>query len=174
MTLHFSMHKPRTFFIVDDDIDDQELFIEAVSEVDRSISCIPVSNCEEALAVLKSTKTDLPDMIFLDLNMPRLNGKQCLRNSKGRVISKTFPLLFTPHHQKKETSRKPPGWEPHIFSLSPTGSRISAKPSFLFFLKTGRENTVSFNHQTNIRSGSCNNPWSVCINAAPVAPSTTR
>jgi CheY-like chemotaxis protein len=88
------MHKPRTFFIVDDDIDDQELFIEAVSEVDRSISCIPVSNCEEALAVLKNTKTDLPDMIFLDLNMPRLNGKQCLAELKRQVHLKDIPVII--------------------------------------------------------------------------------
>ena len=88
------MHKPRTFFIVDDDIEDQELFFEAVSEVDRSISCIPVSNCEEALAVLKSTKTDLPDMIFLDLNMPRLNGKQCLAELKRQGHLKDIPVII--------------------------------------------------------------------------------
>ena len=88
------MRNPRTFFIVDDDIDDQELFIEAVSEVDRSISCIPVSNCEEALAVLKNTKTDLPDMIFLDLNMPRLNGKQCLAELKRQAHLKDIPVII--------------------------------------------------------------------------------
>lgn len=88
------MHKPRTFFIVDDDIDDQELFIEAVREVDTSISCFPVSNCEEALALLVNAKTNLPDMIFLDLNMPRLNGKQCLAELKRHAHLRDIPVII--------------------------------------------------------------------------------
>ena len=96
------MHKPRTFFIVDDDIDDQELFIEAVSEVDRSISCIPVSNCEEALAVLKSTKTDLPDMIFLDLNMPLKDGRQALREIKSNPDFRAIPTVILSTSQNED------------------------------------------------------------------------
>ena len=72
------MSNSKTFFIVDDDVDDQELFMEAVNEVDKTITCISASNCEEALDSLKSGKVVLPDIIFLDLNMPRLNGKQFL------------------------------------------------------------------------------------------------
>ncbi|MEO8583107.1 MAG: response regulator [Flavitalea sp.] len=88
------MSKKKTFFIVDDDIDDQELFIEAVNEVDRNIECISASDCEEALALLKSGKMTLPDMIFLDLNMPRLNGKQCLAELKKQANLRDIPVII--------------------------------------------------------------------------------
>jgi CheY-like chemotaxis protein len=88
------MLKKKTFFIVDDDVDDQELFVEAVNEVDRSIACISVSNGEEALDVLRNQKIELPDMIFLDLNMPRLSGKQCLAALKRENHLKDIPVVI--------------------------------------------------------------------------------
>ena len=89
------MMKPkRTFFIVDDDIDDQDLFIEAVNEVDDSIECMSASNCEEALDLLKNKKIGKPDMIFLDLNMPKLNGKQCLAELKKEAHLADIPVII--------------------------------------------------------------------------------
>jgi len=104
------MMKPkRTFFIVDDDIDDQDLFIEAVNEVDDSIECMSASNCEEALDLLKNKKIGMPDMIFLDLNMPRLNGKQCLAELKKEAHLADIPvIIYSTSSEKRdieETSR---------------------------------------------------------------------
>lgn len=82
------------FFIVDDDIDDQDLFIEAVNEVDKSIQCISATDCEEALDLLKNRKIGKPDMIFLDLNMPRLNGKQCLAELKKESHLRDIPVII--------------------------------------------------------------------------------
>src|SRR6476620_12271094 len=104
-----AMNTTRTFFIVDDDIDDQDLFIEAVSEVDKSIKCMSVSNCEEALDLLKNRKVNMPDMIFLDLNMPRLNGKQCLAELKKESHLANIPvIIYSTSSEKRdieETSR---------------------------------------------------------------------
>lgn len=88
------MKPKRRFFIVDDDIDDQDLFIEAVNEVDKSVECLSASNCEEALDLLKNRKISLPDMIFLDLNMPRLNGKQCLAELKREAHLRDIPVII--------------------------------------------------------------------------------
>lgn len=97
------------FFIVDDDIDDQELFIEAVNEVDNSIQCLSATDCEEALDLLKSGRMELPDMIFLDLNMPRLNGKQCLVELKKQANLRHIPvIIYSTSSEKRdieETSR---------------------------------------------------------------------
>ena len=68
--------------IVDDDEDDRDLFCDAVNMVDSSIKCIMARNGEEALEGLKSRVFHRPDIIFLDLNMPRLNGMQCLNALK--------------------------------------------------------------------------------------------
>lgn len=88
------MSKNRLFFIVDDDADDQELFMEAVNQVDNSIQCIAASDCEEALDLLKNSKIDIPDVIFLDLNMPRLNGKQCLEELKKQSHLRHIPVII--------------------------------------------------------------------------------
>jgi len=103
------MKAKKTFFIVDDDIDDQDLFIEAVSEVDNSIECLSASDCEEALDLLKNKKIGMPDMIFLDLNMPRLNGKQCLAELKKEAHLADIPvIIYSTSSEKRdieETSR---------------------------------------------------------------------
>lgn len=63
---------------VDDDIDDREFFIDALSYVDSSIKCILAKDCEEALSMLTKT-TVKPAYIFLDINMPEMDGRGCLR-----------------------------------------------------------------------------------------------
>jgi CheY-like chemotaxis protein len=59
--------------IVEDDIDDQVLFIETIGSIDPFIECTTVGNGAEALDHLKHTNT-LPSLILLDLNMPLMNG----------------------------------------------------------------------------------------------------
>lgn len=88
------LKKPTTFFIVDDDTDDQEIFLAAVKEVDDSIECVTVDNCEEALSKLKKASGKLPDFIFLDLNMPRINGRQCLVELKKLAHLKHIPVII--------------------------------------------------------------------------------
>jgi CheY-like chemotaxis protein len=84
------LHK--RLFIIDDDVEDQEIFMEAVKEVDGAIQCFTSTNGEEALEELE--RSVLPDLIFLDLNMPKLNGKQILREIKNRSILKPIPVIM--------------------------------------------------------------------------------
>ena len=67
--------------LIDDDQDDQEIFEMAVSEISDSIHCVFASDGVEALEELK--KDDfMPDCIFIDINMPRMNGIECLEKIK--------------------------------------------------------------------------------------------
>jgi CheY-like chemotaxis protein len=61
--------------IVDDDIDDIEIFIDAAQIVDPSLTCMSAQNGLEAINIINATKIK-PCYIFVDLNMPKLNGKQ--------------------------------------------------------------------------------------------------
>jgi CheY-like chemotaxis protein len=79
---------PVTCFIIDDDTDDQEIFAIAVGEIDSGIKCISAFDGVEALEKLKNFT---PDFIFLDLNMPRMGGKEALRE-----IRKIPALLHVP------------------------------------------------------------------------------
>jgi CheY-like chemotaxis protein len=87
------VEKNRVFFIADDDQDDQELFIGALQQIDGSCICLTAFDGEDAIQKL-TTATVLPDIIFLDLNMPKINGKQCLANIKGSPVLQKVPVII--------------------------------------------------------------------------------
>ena len=66
---------------VDDDIDDREFFIDALSYVDAGITCVLAKDCEQALEILNDSKP-LPEYVFLDIHMPSMDGKSCLAQIK--------------------------------------------------------------------------------------------
>ena len=83
-----------SILIVDDDADDRELFLEAVREIDAQIDCIVAKDGKHALEILKNASGSLPDIIFLDLRMPRFNGKKCLLEIKGDESLKHIPVII--------------------------------------------------------------------------------
>ena len=91
--------------VVDDDPDDIELFLEAVGEVDNTIECMTAENGEEALRLLKSKTSQRPDFIFLDLNMPRLNGKQLLAYLKNKTAFSDIPVSILTTSKLKRGQR---------------------------------------------------------------------
>jgi CheY-like chemotaxis protein len=72
-------------------MDDQEIFVAAVSEVSDTINCITLSNARLALEKLMG-KDLSPDVIFLDLNMPVMNGQQFLVEVKKNALLKNIPI----------------------------------------------------------------------------------
>jgi CheY-like chemotaxis protein len=74
----------KRFLLIDDDSDDRELFSEALSMVEPAIICDQATDGEEGLAWLQQNKEE-PDLIFLDINMPILNGWQLLSLLKGML-----------------------------------------------------------------------------------------
>jgi CheY-like chemotaxis protein len=81
------------YFIVDDDPDDQELFVEALQKLDESCKCITAFNGQEALQKLDEILF-IPHFIFLDLNMPRMNGKQFLAEIKKLKTLQDIPVII--------------------------------------------------------------------------------
>jgi CheY-like chemotaxis protein len=65
--------------LIDDDQDDQEIFSMALEDINSDIQCVMASNGIAALEKLKATKPLIPDYIFIDVNMPRMNGMECLQ-----------------------------------------------------------------------------------------------
>jgi CheY-like chemotaxis protein len=80
--------------IVDDDEDDRDLFCTAVHEIDKSINCAMARNGEEALQALRKRTLPKPHLIFLDLNMPRVNGVQCLQELKKDKALQHIPVVI--------------------------------------------------------------------------------
>lgn len=82
-----------TVLIVDDDNDDREMFKEAASEINFDINCIEAVNGDDALQLLKKEEA-FPDYIFLDLNMPRMNGRQFLEQFKKNEKFSSIPVII--------------------------------------------------------------------------------
>lgn len=96
------MAKQRSFLLVDDDPDDTFLFGEVLHDVDPSIEFRTAANGQEALDLLKSMPS-LPDVIFLDLNMPRMGGVECLTELKADEALKDVPvIIYTTSSQSKD------------------------------------------------------------------------
>lgn len=64
--------------IIDDDVEDTEMFLLALNEVAPHIVCQPIHNPKNALIQIKENELS-PDIIFLDANMFLIDGKECLR-----------------------------------------------------------------------------------------------
>jgi CheY-like chemotaxis protein len=64
--------------LIDDDKDDQEIFKLALQDINEQIVCLTADNGIEGLQLLQNDETLTPGYIFLDLNMPRMSGKDCL------------------------------------------------------------------------------------------------
>lgn len=77
---------------VDDDSDDLQLFGEAVKEVDSSIVFISANNAEDALKFLSGEL--LPDQVFMDINMPVMNGIDCLARIRATERIKHLPVIM--------------------------------------------------------------------------------
>ena len=92
----------KKFLLVDDDTDDQELFCEALGEVDSTIICDYAADGFEALNKLKTGRENLPDIIFLDINMPEMDGWQCLTTIKNNGSYSDIPVIMysTSSHKK--------------------------------------------------------------------------
>lgn len=83
----------KNLLLIDDDEDDQEIFLTAVSAVSAQVVCTAMSNAAEALKKLAKKDID-PDVIFLDLNMPVMNGHQFLEEIKKDVTLKNIPVII--------------------------------------------------------------------------------
>ena len=83
-----------TFLLADDDADDKNLFCEALSEIDPGIVCHTASDGKEALAILSENQIDKPNIIFLDINMPVMDGWQCLGKLKEHTDHRDIPVIM--------------------------------------------------------------------------------
>lgn len=98
----------RKILLIDDDSDDRALFFEALEEVSPEIVCATESNAKKALSDLLDPTIQLPDLIFVDINMPRISGWDCLDTIKSQEITKHIPVVMfsTSSHEKDVVKAK--------------------------------------------------------------------
>jgi CheY-like chemotaxis protein len=79
--------------LADDDTDDCLFFKDAIGELIPSSNFTAVHNGEQLMQLLTNKTNKLPDVLFLDLNMPRKNGFECLSEIKQNTALKALPVV---------------------------------------------------------------------------------
>ena len=92
-------------FYADDDIDDREIFCEAINEINPAIKVVLGKDGEQTLKIL-SVQKELPNLIFLDINMPKMDGIECLVKLKSDDRLKSIPvIIYSTTSNKSDQSR---------------------------------------------------------------------
>jgi CheY-like chemotaxis protein len=86
------MKPKKNIFLADDDADDRLLFEEALREISDGTQLTMAHDGQQLMTILENA--GLPDVIFLDLNMPRKNGMECLLELKQSPKLKHIPIVI--------------------------------------------------------------------------------
>lgn len=85
---------PLNILLADDDIDDRFFFDKALHEIPIASTLKTVNNGEQLMEWLDANKAQLPDVLFLDLSMPRKTGFECLAEIKENESLKALPVIM--------------------------------------------------------------------------------
>lgn len=86
--------KEISILLADDDDDDREFFSEVISEIVPGAIIRNLKNGADLMEYICAPGADLPDIIFLDLNMPCKNGRECLKEIKKNPKLRHIPVII--------------------------------------------------------------------------------
>lgn len=103
---------------IDDDTDDCELFLEALQAVSNAL----YTSINDPVVALRrlAHKEIIPDVIFLDLNMPVMSGIEFLTEIKKNDIIKNIPVIIFSTSQFDEIKRQARNHGAHDFISKPS------------------------------------------------------
>lgn len=85
--------EPVNLLLADDDDDDCQFFKEAIEVLPFKSTLKIVNDGEQLMELLSAEGANLPDILFLDLNMPRKSGYECLSEIKSIDKLKNLPVV---------------------------------------------------------------------------------
>jgi CheY-like chemotaxis protein len=96
------VREAKIILLADDDADDTDLFSEALTSAGQDIVCYTTGNGQEAISKLDELE-EMPSLIFLDINMPVMNGWQCIKILKAHDVYKNIPvIIYSTSSHKRE------------------------------------------------------------------------
>jgi CheY-like chemotaxis protein len=101
------MTSTKSILLADDDIDDAEIFADLLSEIDPLVEFYHAKDGLGVFEHISQMGEDTPNIILLDLNMPEMNGWQCLSRLKKDPLTKDIPVLIystSSYHRDKQTA----------------------------------------------------------------------
>jgi CheY-like chemotaxis protein len=84
----------KKIFLIEDDADEREIFGMALAKLPVQTEFVFAQDGEEALTVVSSEHFSKPDYIFLDLNMPRVNGLAFLAALRSKNLYPDIPIYI--------------------------------------------------------------------------------
>ena len=86
--------EPKTILLVEDNADDEQLTLRAMRQSDIPNIIRVARDGAEALDKLFSSSQDrLPDLVLLDLKLPKVNGLEVLQKIRANDRTKTLPVV---------------------------------------------------------------------------------
>jgi DNA-binding response OmpR family regulator len=89
--MSFARTTVHSILVIDDDLDDYELVAEAVKDIDPDITVSYFNSCELA----KTADSNSFDLVFLDINMPKLDGFDWLKGIRERGYKQLPVVMYT-------------------------------------------------------------------------------
>ena len=88
------LYTPLRILLADDDKDDRFFFKTVLNDIPIETHLTTVFDGEQLIDYLSKNSKNLPDVLFLDLNMPRKNGHECLVEIKLNEKFKQLPIII--------------------------------------------------------------------------------
>ena len=107
-------------YLVDDDAEDRAFLVEAISEIAADWKVIEFANGVELMSRLHTETNTLPDLIFLDLRMPMMDGFECLTDIKSNVRLDFIPVAIYSNWYNKEELEKLQTIGANFFLIKPS------------------------------------------------------
>ena len=108
----------RHICIAEDDPDDYYFFSKVLKEINSHIKLTWFQKCEDLLEFLKTDK-DLPCLIVLDMNMPKMDGQTCLVSIKKDLSLHNTPVIIFSTAGQPATMNKARQAGAHNYFLKP-------------------------------------------------------
>jgi CheY-like chemotaxis protein len=121
-------------FLIDDDQDDREIFEESLLSLNKDIKYEEACNGKQAIEKLNLPEFPKPDLIFLDINMPIMDGWQFLKNIKLDKNFRDIPVIMY------STSSSPKDKD---LAVQYEASQFITKPYSLLTLREEIEKTIA-------------------------------
>ena len=91
--------------LADDDADDRLFFDKALKKIEVLTRLVSVMDGEKLMSYLSENYLNLPDVLFLDLNMPCKNGYECMSEIKQNEKLKQLPVIIYSTHLHEKDAR---------------------------------------------------------------------
>jgi len=138
----------KNIWLADDDIDDREVFEDAVKQILPSTTVTTFLNGEVLMAALHAGQ--VPDILFLDINMPCKDGMDCLKEIRAMVQFSRLPIIMFSSSVQPKHVESAYGFGANLYYSKPTTFyELIAGLSNLFRMDWTDPYTITSNHYIN-------------------------